>query len=88
MILDSQGIARLSRWENEEYGGKPAWNEVLNFISTLGVDLTLAKTTLLQLHRKIAYLPSIMKIHGVDELLITELQPRMQNVEKELMRIK
>lgn len=87
MILDSQGIARLSRWENEEYGGKPAWSEVLYFISTLGVNLPQAQKALLKLRHKIAGLPSMMKKHGVDEKLITQLQPRIQNVEKELARI-
>ena len=88
MILDPQGIARLSRWENEESQGRPEWGKVLQFISTLGCDMQKAKQALQQLHIKISQLPKIMKKHAVDNDLITQLQPRLENVANELGKLK
>lgn len=88
MILDPQGIARLSRWENEEDKGRPDWNAVLDYIATLGCDLRKAKQALQQLHKKTCKLPQIMKNKGVEDLLIKQLLPRIENINKALAKIK
>ena len=83
-ILDPQGIARLSRWENEEDRGKPNWKKVLDFIVTLGCDPTEGQHALQLLHSKVCQLPQIMQKHHVDAELIQQLSLRIDSVKREL----
>ena len=87
MILDPQGIARLSRWEKEEVQGKPIWNDVLHFVNSIGCDIDAAKQELKQLFNHVKQLSIIMKKQGVDDQLIKQLEPRIENVKTELGKI-
>ncbi|MBK8452672.1 MAG: HipA domain-containing protein [Thiofilum sp.] len=88
MILDSQGIARVSRWENEEHYGQPEWVLVAKFLIQLGCNPTKVYALFNDVTQKLLILPQILDKFGVDKALQQQLQPRIQTVLQHLQAVK
>ncbi len=88
MMLDTSGIARLARWENEERFGQPIWAQVGLFLQSLGCDPVAVNALFVELAQKLPQLPEIMLQWGVDAELIKQLSPRMAEVSAHLQEAK
>ncbi|WP_020558221.1 type II toxin-antitoxin system HipA family toxin [Thiofilum flexile] len=88
MILDSQGIARVSRWENEEHYGQPEWSLVAKFLIQLGCNPIKVYALFTELTQKVQMLVPVLDSFGVDSALQQQLQPRIKEVLQHLQAIK
>jgi len=88
MILDPQGIARVSRWENrlekEEEQGRPRWRLLTDYLCDLGCEKSAVLAMWRELAEKVPQLPAVMQRSGVDTELIAQLQGRITAVSKHL----
>ena len=84
MILDPQGIARVSRWENEEEQGRPHWRLLTDYLCDSGCEKSEVLTMWRELAQKVSQLPAVMQRSGVDIDLITQLEGRIAVVSKHL----
>jgi serine/threonine-protein kinase HipA len=85
MYLDPEGIARVCRWEGEtERGGSPEWGKVLELY---GHHLDDAKSALRQFGSTIKQLPSVMSSMGVDEDIIENRMPYIEQNARQLIKL-
>jgi hypothetical protein len=88
MILDDQGIARVSRWSTAEESGNPDWSLVAEKLGQLGLSSQNIRGKLAEFTPTVSNLPHIMEEEGVDEPLIDQLKKRIKEVVKNLEKIK
>jgi hypothetical protein len=88
MILDSQGIARVSRWENEEHYGQPEWALVAKFLIQLNCSPKKVYKLFTELTEKVHMLLSILDQYNVDKELQQQLQSRIKEVLQHLQAVK
>jgi serine/threonine-protein kinase HipA len=100
MILDPQGIARVSRWETRvengcenglekrseevEEQGRPRWKLLTAYLCNLGCEESEVLAMWRELAEKVPQLPAVMQRSGVDAELIVQLQGRITAVSKHL----
>jgi serine/threonine-protein kinase HipA len=88
MILDSQGIARVSRWENEEHYGQPEWALVAKFLIQLNCNPKKVYKLFTELTEKVKMLLSILDQYDVDKELQQQLQSRIKEVLQHLQAVR
>lgn len=84
MMLDPQGIARISRWQDEEEQGRPHWRMLTDYLCDLGCSRSDVLVMWGELVQKVPQLPEVMEQSGVDAELIAQLGPRITQVTKRL----
>jgi len=86
MILDTRGIARVCRWQdNSDY---PDWSDVVRFLETLGLDGAMALRSLRRVAPYVEALPQMMAECRVPELVIDRCRDRIARVAKALHQVK
>lgn len=84
MILDEQGIARISRWSEGELSGFPEWGKIAEIIAKRFANYQITSLELRKLFFDFAtfteQLPDIMHQANVDSDLIQKLDGRIKDV--------
>ncbi|OAI46502.1 hypothetical protein AYO45_01795 [Gammaproteobacteria bacterium SCGC AG-212-F23] len=92
MILDEQGIARVSRWSEGELAGFPEWGEIAEIVakrfSSYQIDATDLRLLFSNFAKITEQLPDIMHRANVDDTLIKRLDSRIKEVTKSLKKAK
>lgn len=92
MILDEQGIARVSRWSEGEVAGFPDWGAIAEIVANrytqFGVTSNELRKLFFDFSKMIAQLPDIMKKAHVDSDLIKRLDGRIKDVTHTLKQVK
>ncbi|MBX3232663.1 MAG: HipA domain-containing protein [Labilithrix sp.] len=83
MILDVQGIARVSRWDAEREG-YPEWGAVADSLAVHGLEPAPTKAWLRALAPRVAALPDMMRDEGVPARVIHVLTERVARVARSL----
>jgi len=89
MVLDPQGIARVSRWAGET-GGYPDWSKVAEAVGSVLGEATVPalKTWLRGLAPDVRDLPAAMRAEAVPETVIEAIQPRARRVADALQEVR
>lgn len=87
MVLDSQGIARVCRWQEEE-DGYPIWSKVVDAITPLGIDGDATRRWLHALAPAIRRLPEWMSEEGVPPRVIDVLAKRIARTATTLQAVR
>lgn len=92
MILDEQGIARVSRWSEGEVSGFPEWGIIAEIVAkrfaSYQVTLGELRTLFFNFSKITEQLPDIMHKAKVDSDLIQRLDGRIKDVTSALRRVK
>lgn len=92
MILDEQGIARISRWQDGEINGFPEWGIIAEVVAKRFTQYQITADELRQLFFDFAktteQLPDIMHTSHVDSDLIERLDGRIKDVTRTLKQAK
>jgi serine/threonine-protein kinase HipA len=92
MILDEQGIARVSRWSEGEHAGFPEWGAIADVVANRFCNYQITSNELRKLFFNFAkiteQLPDIMYKANVDNDLINRLASRIKDVTRALKQAK
>lgn len=92
MILDEQGIARVSRWSEGELAGFPEWGEIAELLakrfSHYQINARELRELFFNFSKITEKLPEMMRQANVDKELIKRLDGRMTDVTHTLKKAK
>jgi serine/threonine-protein kinase HipA len=85
MMLDTRGIARVSRWQDDS--ADPNWTGVAAFLGTLGIDAHATRSWLRAVAPRVMQLPTIMGKCSVPEDVIEQCLSRIEHVSRALAEV-
>ncbi len=87
MVLDPQGIARVSRWRTED-GGYPDFARVIDALAVHGLDTSSTRRWMRELGDRVGELPSMMRDEGVPSQVRETLERRIRRTMTDLTRLR
>ncbi|AWL28849.1 type II toxin-antitoxin system HipA family toxin [Acinetobacter defluvii] len=88
MWLHPDGIARATRWEQDDQGGAPIWQSVMEQVSAL---CNIEKQRLIDIFKQqLPYYQNLIEfMHelGIDQEIINNSQPRIENICQQLSEL-
>lgn len=86
MFLDPQGIARVTRWKENESASLPDWLSIVQTFDKHGVNTEQLTKDLCVFADQVSELPILMKDSGVEKEIIETREKTISNVEKQLRK--
>lgn len=88
MYLDPEGIARACRWYHPQHGQELwHWREVLAALDIDDAERTALRDGLAAFAEEVARLGAVMHAAGVDDDIITYLEPAIANQVRQLQEL-
>lgn len=84
MVLDDAGIARVSRWAEDDNYGYPKWHQIAEKMQEFGMDINQLKSKLYAMGEKLEQLQQVMKACQADAEVIERMSGRIHTVATEL----